>query len=228
MRSDVPAEELLTRWQRGDHQAAAELYHRYASRLIGLARSRLSSQLARRIDPEDVVQSVYRSFFAAARDGHYEVQNGDGLWHLLVTITLHKLHDQVDRLATRKRALERERTFGSEDSLFGIQGDLFTRDPSPAEAVALVEQLEQVRSWVKRTGAVKGPRAGLTGRRTSSPPSTGCLGSTRPPPWRTARVGRLSCWTTRSRLPSCFDGPLLLAERAAHLPTFPNPENQPC
>lgn len=105
MRSDVPAEELLTRWQRGDHQAAAELYHRYASRLIGLARSRLSSQLARRIDPEDVVQSVYRSFLAAARDGHYEVQNGAGLWHLLVTITLHKLHDQVDRLATRKRAL---------------------------------------------------------------------------------------------------------------------------
>jgi RNA polymerase sigma factor (sigma-70 family) len=144
MDDSVAAEELLVRWRRGDQNAAAELYHRYARRLIALARSRLSSDAARRIDPEDVVQSVYRSFFVAARDGQYQVQTGDGLWYLLVTITMNKLRDQVERLGTRKRDIQRERSFGSEESLFGIEGNLFARDPSPAEAAALVEQLEQV------------------------------------------------------------------------------------
>jgi len=144
MHDSVAAEELLVRWRRGDQNAAAELYHRYARHLIALARSRLSTEAARRIDPEDVVQSVYRSFFVAARDGHYQIHNGDGLWYLLVTITMNKLRDQIERLGTRKRAMQRERSFGSEESLFGIEGQRFARDPSPAEAAALIEQLEQV------------------------------------------------------------------------------------
>jgi hypothetical protein len=58
----------------------------YANRLIALARSRLSSKLAGRIDPEDVVQSVYRSFFAEARAGRYHLDRGGDLWRLLVAM----------------------------------------------------------------------------------------------------------------------------------------------
>ena len=62
---------LVARWRAGDQQAATELFSRYANRLIALARKRLSDKLAGHIDPEDVVQSVYRSFFADAREGRY-------------------------------------------------------------------------------------------------------------------------------------------------------------
>src|SRR5262245_5701318 len=73
---------LVARWRQGDQQAAAELFHRYASRLTALARSQLSGQLAHRIDPEDVVQSVCRCFFADTREGRYELQRGGDLWRL--------------------------------------------------------------------------------------------------------------------------------------------------
>ena len=76
---------LVHRWRGGDQKAAEELFRRYANRLIGLARSRLSRKLARRVDPEDVVQSVYRSFFHDVRDGRYDLQRGGDLWRLLVT-----------------------------------------------------------------------------------------------------------------------------------------------
>ena len=40
-------DSLLARCRNGDQQAAAELFRRYADRLIALARSRLSARLAR-------------------------------------------------------------------------------------------------------------------------------------------------------------------------------------
>jgi RNA polymerase sigma-70 factor (ECF subfamily) len=141
---DDPSIDLLARWQAGDQEAAAQMFRRYAQRLIALARSRLSSKLAQRLDPEDVVQSAYRSFFAGARMGQYDLQRGGDLWRLLVGITLHKLHDQVKRHSADKRDVGAENSFGSEDSLWDIDSAIFARGPSPAEAVALVDELEQV------------------------------------------------------------------------------------
>ena len=136
--------DLVARWRRGDQQAATELFHRYAERLIALARSRLSAKLAQRIDPEDVVQSAYRSFFGDARDGRYHIHAGGELWQLLVTITLHKLQVQVQRNTRQKRSVDRERNFGSEDSLVGLQAQVLSQEPSPVEAVALSDELEQL------------------------------------------------------------------------------------
>jgi RNA polymerase sigma factor (sigma-70 family) len=135
--------KLVARWQAGDQQAADELFRRYASRLIALARSRLTARIKQRVDPEDVVQSACRSFFVGARAGKYQLQRGGDLWRLLVAITLHKLQDQVKRHTTEKRGIASERAFGSEDSLLGIQAHVWARDPSPVEALALVDELEE-------------------------------------------------------------------------------------
>ena len=142
--SDAETLQLLARWQKGDQAAATQLFQRYAGRLIALARGQLSSRLANRVDPEDVVQSVYRSFFIDSRKGRYQLEHGGELWQLLVTMTLHKLLNQANRLDTQKRALDRERGFGSEDSLHGIGAGVWARGPSPVEAVALTDQLERV------------------------------------------------------------------------------------
>ena len=141
--TDSP-DALLARWRTGDQQAASELFNRYAHRLIALVGSRLSDKLAGHIDPEDVVQSAYRSFFSDAREGQYDLGAGGDLWQLLLTITLHKLNDQVKRNTAGKRAVGRQQNYGSEDSLIGLQASGGASDPSPIEAVALVEQLEQL------------------------------------------------------------------------------------
>ena len=91
---DERSGDLVARWREGNQQAAAELFHRYADQLIALARRRLGRDLRQRLDPEDVVQSVYRSFFAEARAGRFQLERGGDLWRLLVTITLHKLQNQ--------------------------------------------------------------------------------------------------------------------------------------
>jgi RNA polymerase sigma factor (sigma-70 family) len=136
--------DLVERWRAGDQQAATELFRRYASQLIGLARSRLSAKLAPRVDPEDVVQSAYRSFFVGVRAGEYELGGEGDLWHLLVAITLNKLQQQRVRHQAKKRDVRAERGFGSEDSLLGIQLQVLARVPSPLEALTLVDQVEQV------------------------------------------------------------------------------------
>ena len=141
---DQESAELLVRWQNGDQEAAGDLFRRYAERLIALVRSRLSEKLARRLDPEDVVQSVYRSFFAHARDGRYVLENSGDLWRLLVAITVHKLGHQVERHTADKRALDRESEFPGSESLFGLEAAFLASEPSPAEALALADELEQI------------------------------------------------------------------------------------
>jgi RNA polymerase sigma factor (sigma-70 family) len=130
--------QLVERWRQGDQAAAAELFRRYADRLIALARSRLTGKLAHRVDPEDVVQSVYRSFFSNVLDERYEVDRGGDLWRLLVTMALHKLNDQVKRNRRGKRAVDREQRFADDDPA----DQFLAREPSPVEAVALTDELE--------------------------------------------------------------------------------------
>jgi RNA polymerase sigma factor (sigma-70 family) len=141
---DDASVKLLAQWRKGDERAAAELFHRYVNRLIALARSRLSPKLARRLDPEDVVQSAYRSFFAGAREGQYDIQRGGELWKLMVTIVLCKLRNQAKHHTANKRSIATEHPFGSEDSLHGIQADSFAQAPTPLTALALVDELERV------------------------------------------------------------------------------------
>jgi RNA polymerase sigma-70 factor, ECF subfamily len=82
---------LLRRLRAGEDDAAAQLYLRYARRLHGLARKQTSSDLARQVDPEDIVQSVFRTFFRRASAGDYETPAGEELWRLLLVITLNKI-----------------------------------------------------------------------------------------------------------------------------------------
>lgn len=136
--------DLMMRWRDGDQQAARELFLRYAERLLALARSRLSAKLARHVDPEDVVQSAYRSFFVGARDGRYILERSGDLWRLLVAITVHKIHGQVERHTAGKRAIARELAPGDESGLFGLQAVALAREPTPADAAALADTLEHV------------------------------------------------------------------------------------
>lgn len=142
MAEERPA-DLVRQWQAGDQQAAGELFHRYVDRLIALARCHLSARLSGRVDAEEVVQSAYRCFFAMARAGRYDLERGGDLWQMLVAITLHKLQQHVDYHSAQKRTVTREENFASEESRAALQAQLPAREPSPADAAALSDELER-------------------------------------------------------------------------------------
>jgi RNA polymerase sigma-70 factor (ECF subfamily) len=149
--SEDPSAELLARWRAGDSQAGDELFGRYTERLIALAGSRLSEQMARRIDPEDVVQSAYRCFCAGARDDRFVLEGSGDLWCLLAAITLHRLRDKVDYHKAGRRSVEREQVFGGESSLCALDAAVVSHEPDPASAAALIEELELLLSDMSPT-----------------------------------------------------------------------------
>ena len=112
-RSTTSDRLLLSRLRGGEVDAATELYLRYADRLLRLARRQTSLNLASRFDPEDVVQSVFRTFFRRFSTGAYDVPEGSELWKLLLVISLNKLR----RLGQHHRAAKRDarRTVGGEE-----------------------------------------------------------------------------------------------------------------
>jgi RNA polymerase sigma-70 factor, ECF subfamily len=90
-RGAISDRSLLRRLQIGQVDASTELYLRYAERLLALASAQSSPDLARRVDAEDIVQSVFRTFFRRASLGHYTVPDGEEIWKLLLVIALNKV-----------------------------------------------------------------------------------------------------------------------------------------
>jgi RNA polymerase sigma-70 factor, ECF subfamily len=84
---------LLWRFRNGQADAPTRLYLRYAERLQALADRQTSAELGRRLDPEDIVQSVFRTFFRRVAEGNYDVPDGEEIWKLLLVIALHKIRD---------------------------------------------------------------------------------------------------------------------------------------
>lgn len=137
---DVDSENsanLLAQCQSPDEAGPNAIYARYACRLLAFAQSRLSDQLAARIDPDDVVQSAWRSFFVGAREGNFHWQRSGDLWRLLIQITSHKLLRQVAHHQADKRAITEEQQL--DPSLAFI-----SREPSPDAAAAVIDELEWV------------------------------------------------------------------------------------
>lgn len=98
---------MLRRYRSGEQEAATRLYLRYAQRLHGLAMAQTGQDLKTRIDPEDIVQSIFRTFFRRAQEGHYQVPDGDELWKLFLVIGLHKIRDAAVFHRAAKRNVSR-------------------------------------------------------------------------------------------------------------------------
>ena len=52
-----------------------------AKRLNSLVERQCSAELTRWLEVEDIVQSVFVSFFRRVRQGYYDVPDGDELWN---------------------------------------------------------------------------------------------------------------------------------------------------
>ncbi len=135
--------ELMGRLRSGEDTAAREVFVKFAARLAGLARRHLDARMIAKVDPEDVVQSAYKSFFLRQRDGALDVGTWDGLWGLLTMITLRKCADRAAYYRAEKRDVTRETSTGSaDDSTPGVVDLALDREPQPDEAAALAETVE--------------------------------------------------------------------------------------
>src|SRR5262245_46628809 len=90
MTQDPAFDELMARLRAGDEDAAAAVYRRFVPNLIGLVHERLDRHLRANVDPEDVLQSVFRSFFARNAHGQFDLANWDALLGVLTIITIRK------------------------------------------------------------------------------------------------------------------------------------------
>jgi RNA polymerase sigma-70 factor (ECF subfamily) len=94
---------LLQRARAGNETAATQIYLRYAGRLQRLVRAHCSPALARRVDVDDIVQSVFSRFFLGVRQGRFVVPPGEELWQILLVIALNQIraHGNYHRAAKR-------------------------------------------------------------------------------------------------------------------------------
>jgi RNA polymerase sigma-70 factor (ECF subfamily) len=128
---------LVQRLRSNEEDAARAIFDRFAGQLVALVRRRFERRLAYRVDPEDVVQSVFKSFFHRHRQGKVQVGNWNSLWGLLTLIALRKCADRVEYFRAARRDASRE--VSAEEPWQALD-----REPSPQEAAALAETVNHL------------------------------------------------------------------------------------
>lgn len=148
----MDANETVTIWlerlRGGDEDAVARLWQRYFDRILGLARARLGSRRPNAADEEDVAISVFDSFCRGIQAGKFpELMDRQGLWPLLVVLTIRKVCDYVNYDRRAKRGGGRVLTqadFGSlEDAAFDLDGVL-NDEPTPEMLVIVEEECDRL------------------------------------------------------------------------------------
>jgi DNA-directed RNA polymerase specialized sigma24 family protein len=104
--------------------------------LTALARVRMAGAPQRVADEEDVVLSVFKSFFSAAKAGRFPaLHDRTGLWPLLVQITARKAINEVKRQQAKKRS-------GNGEALHDV-AQLVGDEPTPEFAAEVAEQVDR-------------------------------------------------------------------------------------
>ncbi len=138
-------DDVMARLRAGDNAAATRVFDRYSNQLIALARRRLEPRILQKVDPEDVLQSVFRSFFRCQAAGQMEdLDTWDNLWGMLVVITLRKCGRRVEYFHTASRDIDREVSPQPTGDQSAANWEARTMEPTPAEAAILTETVEKV------------------------------------------------------------------------------------
>jgi DNA-directed RNA polymerase specialized sigma24 family protein len=146
----------ITQWidqlKAGEDTAAQEIWQRYWTRLVSLARGKLRPSRRREADEEDVALSAFDSFCRGAGAGRFPLlRDRNNLWSLLIVITARKAADQIDREFRQKRggALVRgesalvDKNQGGGDSLRGLDR-VAGREPTAQFAAQVAEECERL------------------------------------------------------------------------------------
>jgi RNA polymerase sigma-70 factor (ECF subfamily) len=106
-------QSLVMRLRGGDEQAATEFYDRYVKRVYGLVHQQMAEHLRAVVQPEDIVQSVFKSIFRGLTSGDYNAPHGGSLWHLIAIVAVHKVRRNARRRMADKRDERRSQSIDS-------------------------------------------------------------------------------------------------------------------
>jgi RNA polymerase sigma-70 factor (ECF subfamily) len=143
MAADESFIDLMTRVRTGDQDATTEVFNRFAHRLLALAHSHLNGQLRRKVDPDDVVQSVFRSFFTRLADDRWDLTSWDSLWGLLAQITVRKCIHKAEFYQAGVRDIRKEvatQPDNADSSAPGLEPP--AADPTPSAVAMLAETVQ--------------------------------------------------------------------------------------
>lgn len=133
---------LMARLRDGDDDAATAIVGRFLRRLVALSSSQFEASIRHKADPEDVVQSAYKSFFARYGRGDFEFADWDGLWGMLAVITLRKCYRRRNYLLAGRRDAGRETSAPTTGGDPESRWEFIDRAPTPPEAAMFAETVE--------------------------------------------------------------------------------------
>lgn len=129
----------------GDSTAANRLWQHYFDRLVRSVRGRLYGQNRAVSDEEDIVLSVFDSFYNAALNGRFpDLADRDDLWQLLVRMAGRKVvdkrrHDLRQRRGGDVRLHSLDHAGEDQDVMEAIG-----HEPSPEMVLMMQESVEQL------------------------------------------------------------------------------------
>lgn len=120
----------------------SEAVDRFARRLMLFADQRLPTPLKRRVDADDVVQSVFRSFFTRHRQGQFDFAESDDVWRLLAAMTYRKLMRTIRHHRRQQRDYHREKNDTVEAA--ESHNSPVESEPTPASIAVMMETLSRI------------------------------------------------------------------------------------
>ena len=142
--SDFQSRTSLVRGLHGGADTAAnELDERYRSKLCQLVAREMNRRFRSREDPEDVVQSAFRTFYRRNALCEFHIESAADLWRLLETITRHKIQKHVEKLGAEKRDPRREE-YAEDDALCSPA-------PAPEEVAVAADLMEKTLAGLDET-----------------------------------------------------------------------------
>lgn len=128
----------------GDSVAANRIWQHYFDRLVRTVRARLLGQNRAISDEEDIVLSVFDSFYNAAEQGRFpDLSDRDDLWKLLLRMSARKVvdkrrHDQRKRRGGNVHVHSLDQS-GDDDHVIEAIGD----EPSPEMVLMMQESVDE-------------------------------------------------------------------------------------
>lgn len=131
----------------GDSIAAHELWHHYYDRLIRKVRGHLQGRNRGGVsDEEDIVVSVFESFYRAAEQGRFpQLSDRDDLWRLLLKMSARKVidkrrHDRRQRRGAGEKIASLQAADQDDQAYIEVIGD----EPTPEMVLTMAESFEKL------------------------------------------------------------------------------------
>jgi DNA-directed RNA polymerase specialized sigma24 family protein len=138
---------IIQRLKEDDSQAAAEIWARFFSRLLPLARGKLQALSDRAPDEEDILVSVFDRFFRAAREDRFaRLNDRDDLWQILLMLTDRRVAEQYRKSHAQKRGGGEVRSLGDVAPSDQELRELADHEPTPEFVAAFNDNLARALS----------------------------------------------------------------------------------